>query len=234
VLASYEATPADRNDAAARVLSNVRAWAGPYLKRVAPCGLDEDDVAEAVQHLLDQCCAGSARFRGTTEGEARVWCMRVLTHKGIDLCRGKRRLLRKESDAREKPDDPDLESLARRDLTRVFEAMMNELPRLHRSQDVEGLTRSLWCHIEARMGATLEEQLEKYGTADAEVRAAQSITRARNRVYTYRARGRLAGCEALSALVAQGRFLVEEIAGMRRLLGCDLNLPGPRSKVHAS
>jgi hypothetical protein len=79
----------------------------------------------------------------------------------------------------------------------------------------------LRCHIEARMGAEMDEQIETYGFEPDEARSPESAARARQRVYQYRSRGRVAGCEALSSLVAQARFAPEEVAYTQRLLGCD-------------
>jgi hypothetical protein len=65
--------------------------------------------------------------------------------------------------------------------------------------------------------------MEAYGFSPDESRSAEACGRARNRVYKYRERGRSVGCEALSALVAQGRFDDEEVVDLRRLLGCGLS-----------
>lgn len=216
----------ERNDIATRIHSTVGTWAKPYLFRVAPCRLGEDDVDEAVQHLLMRCTLGSSRFKGTTEGEAHSWCMRVLANKGRDICRSKRRLVPGTLDASDDDDDrprvaepsvdPDQSAMAMRALSAIFEAIAAELPRLHRKQDVEGIVRSVRVHVEARMGATIEEQCATYGEGE------PMSTKVQNRVYQYRNRGRRAACEALSSLVAQGRFAPEDVEDARRLLGCDV------------
>ena len=220
----------ERNEVFARVHANVNVWAKPYLFRVAPCRLAEDDVDEAVQHLLTRCALGSARFKGTSEGEAHSWCMRVLANKGRDLCRSKRRLVTGQLDAggdddddrphvREPSVEPDHSALAIRAIEAVFAAIHGELPRLHRKQDVEGIIRSVRVHVEARMGATIEEQCAAYG-GEGEDPAKAKV---QNRIYQYRNRGRKAACEALSSLVAQGRFAPEDVEDTRRLLGCDVS-----------
>jgi DNA-directed RNA polymerase specialized sigma24 family protein len=219
--------PRERNGAASRIRSNLNGWARPYLFRVAPCRLGDDDVDEAVQHLLTRCALGASRFKGTSEGEAHSWCMRVLLNKGRDLCREKRRMISTTVDdddegraPREPSVDPDLRGMAMKTIQEVFEAIQLELPRLHRRQDIEGIMRSVRCHLEARLGATIEEQIATYG--DGAPTTGKEATRAQNRVYQYRNRGRKAACEALSSLVAQGRFAPEDVEDARRLLGCDI------------
>lgn len=219
----------ERNDVATRIHSTVGSWAKPYLFRVAPCHLNEDDVDEAVQHLLTRCALGTARFKGKSEGEAHSWCMRVLANKGKDICRGKRRLVTSSLDSTDDDDDgphvrepsvePDGSALAVRAIQSVFDAIHAELPRLHRKQDLEGILRSVRVHVEARMGATLEEQCVTHGEGDT------TSTRVQNRIYQYRNRGRKSASEALASLVAQGRFAPDEVEDVRRLLGCDLD-PG--------
>lgn len=216
----------DRNSAAARLHSNLSAWAGRYLGRVAPCRLGDDDVDEAVQHLLTRCALGSARFDGSTEGEAHSWCMRVLANKGRDLCREKRRNVSTTRDddgdgprSFEPAVEADMRTLAVSALQEIFGAIHEELPRLHRKQDLEGLVRSVRCHVEARMGATVEEQIAAYAASEADA------TKAKNRVYQYRNRGRKAACEALASLVAQGRYATEDVEDARRLIGCDVRIP---------
>lgn len=218
----------ERNDVATRIHANVGTWAKPYLFRVAPCRLGEDDVDEAVQHLLMRCTLGSSRFKGTSEGEAHAWCMRVLANKGRDLCRRRRRLVTGTLDADDDDErarvaepavDPDQSAMAMRALSSIFEAIAAELPRLHRKQDVEGIVRSVRVHVEARMGATIEEQCATYGEGE------PMSTKVQNRIYQYRNRGRRAACEALSSLVAQGRFAPEDVEDARRLLGCDVSDP---------
>ena len=216
----------ERNDVAGRIQANVGAWAKPYLFRVAPCRLGEDDVDEAVQHLLMRCTLGSSRFKGASEGEAHSWCMRVLANKGRDLCRAKRRAavsLDATSDDDDRPRvpepavEPDHGAIAMRALAAVFEAIAAELPRLHRKQDIEGIVRSVRVHVEARMGASVEEQCATYGEGE------PLSTKLQNRIYQYRNRGRKAACEALTSLVAQGRFAPEDVEDARRLLGCDVS-----------
>jgi DNA-directed RNA polymerase specialized sigma24 family protein len=231
-------SPRERNDVAARIHATVGAWAKPYLFRVAPCRLGEDDVDEAMQHLLVRCTFGTSRFRGSSEGEAHSWCMRVLANKGRDICRSRRRMIpgmlgeRDEDDRSprvpEPTTDPDASGIEIRALETILAAIADELPRLHRKQDIEGLLRSVRVHLEARMGATIEEQCEKYG-------AGESLsTKLQNRIYQYRNRGRKAACEALSALVAQGRFALEDVEDARRLIGCDSTTAAPSGSERPS
>lgn len=228
----------ERNDVATRIFTTVGTWARPYLFRVAPCRLGDDDVDEALQHLLMRCTLGSSRFQGRSEGEAHSWCMRVLANKGRDLCRRKRRLVTGMLDASDDEDerprvaepsvDPDQSAMAMRTLTAIFEAIAAELPRLHRKQDLEGLLRSVRVHVEARMGATIEEQCATYGDGE------PMSTKVQNRIYQYRNRGRKAACEALSSLVAQGRFSPEDVEDARRLLGCEVSEPADAGRPSRS
>jgi DNA-directed RNA polymerase specialized sigma24 family protein len=223
IMGDVSAERADRNTAAARIHANITTWARPYLGRIAPCRLGEDDVDEAVQHLLSRCALGSARFKGSTEGEAHSWCMRVLANKGRDICREKRRTVsttRDDDDDNARSFEPaveaDMRSLAISALQEIFGAIQEELPRLHRKQDIDGLMRSVRCHVEARMGASLEEQVLAYAANEIDA------VKAKNRVYQYRNRGRKAACEALASLVAQGRYAALDVEDARRLIGCDV------------
>ncbi len=235
VLAGDALAPAERNAAAARLMDRLRSWVPPYLRRTSPCALDAAEVDDVIQHLMTKSTLGTSRFRGASEGEAYKWCMRVSGNKARDLCRARKRLLRSDPEPEiEKvaPVAPDLEALAAGELERVLAALVAELGRLHRPQDLAGLERSLRCHVEARLGASIDEQLEAYGFASPdEPRAPDAVARARNRVYKYRERGRVAGCEALAALVAQGRFDDDDVADARQLLGCDLGAPVRKQKA---
>ncbi len=216
----------DRNEAAAHVLTLLRGWAPAYVRRAAPCPLDEDDIEEAIQHLLAQSATGSSRFRQRTEGEAHAWCMRVLLNKSRDLCRLRRSLDRQgetedadsERGSRQIPVAPDHEDLAVRELIGILEAIEGELMYLHREKDVPTVARSLRCYVESRLGASIDEQVAALGD---ELGTSSGLVRARNRIYQHRARGRAAGCEALRSLVARGRFTAEDVEPARRFLGCE-------------
>ncbi len=216
-----------RNDAAGKVLGLVGAWAPGYVKKHAPCSLDDDDASEALQHLLTRCSLGKARFRGETEGEAHSYCMRILLNKARDLCRAKRRtrsLTRTNDDGDgEEMDvvgdtDIALDEVALREIATALELVEQVLHRLHRAKDVPGLVTSLRCHVDARLGATLEEQLETFGYVAGEARTKETFVKARNRVYQYRNRGRKAGVAALDALVGEGRLAAADVEHVRRIL----------------
>lgn len=217
----------ERNDAAQRVLSLVGAWAPGYVKKNAPCSLDDDDAGEALQHLLTRCALGKSRFRGETEGEAHAYCMRVLLNKARDICRAKRRMrsLTRQSDDGDGEEieivgdtDIALDEVALREIANTLELVEQILHRLHRAKDVPGLVTSLRCHVDARLGATLEEQLETFGYADGEPRTKETFVKARNRVYQYRNRGRKAGSAALEALIGEGRLHEADVEHVRRIL----------------
>lgn len=225
-----DGTPRERNDAATRVLTLVGAWAPGYVKKHAPCSLDDDDASEALQHLLTRAALGKARFRGESEGEAHSFCMRVLVNKARDICRAKRRtrsLTRAggedEGEEIELVGDTDiaLDEVALREIASTLELVEQILHRLHRAKDVSGLVTSLRCHVDARLGATLEEQLESFGYVEGEARTKETFTKARNRVYQYRNRGRKAGIAALEALIGEGRLREADVEHVRRILDCD-------------
>lgn len=226
ILAADDAARA-RNEAAGKVLGLVGAWAPGYVKKHAPCSLDDDDAAEALQHLLTRCSLGKARFRGESEGEAHAWCMRILLNKARDLCRAKRRtrsLVRggdgEDGEEIEIIGDTEvaLDEHALREIATTLEMVEQVLHRLHRAKDVPGLITSLRCHVEARLGATLEEQLETFGYAEGEARTKETFVKARNRVYQYRNRGRKAGLAGLDALMAEGRLDAVDVEHVRRIL----------------
>lgn len=226
-----EGTSRGRNEAAAQVRSQVAAWAGGYVRRHAPCSIDDDDVSEALQHLLMRCATGTSRFRGETEGEAHAYCMRIMTNKARDLCRAKRRF-RSLTQTNDDGDDTEMElvgdtevaldEMALRDIAEVFQLVEQAIVRLHRAKDAPGLVLSLRCHVDARLGATLEDQLDTHGYLEGEARDAETFVKARNRVYQYRNRGRKAGCAALTALVGEGRLGADDIEHAVRILGCDV------------
>lgn len=232
---SAEGTARERNEAAAHVRTQVAAWAGGYVRRHAPCSVDDDDVSETLQHLLMRCATGTSRFRGETEGEAHAFCMRVLSNKGRDLCRAKRRF-RSLTQTNDDGDDADMElvgdtevaldEMALRDIAEVFQLVEQAIVRLHRAKDAPGLVESLRCHVDARLGATLDDQLESHGYLEGEARDAATFVKARNRVYQYRNRGRKAGCAALTALVGEGRLGPDDIEHAVRILGCDVDHAG--------
>ena len=103
--------------------------------------------------------------------------------------------------------------------------------RTSRQNDAPGLLTSFRCHVDARLGASIEMQIDKYawtGEHEGEARTEESTLRARNRVYQWRKRGREAGCRALRSLRAGGLEDDEGLALMARFLGCKESECGPR------
>jgi DNA-directed RNA polymerase specialized sigma24 family protein len=229
LLAGHEAKPHERNAAVSQLLAGVRLWAPAYLRRVAASNLNDADVEDVIQHLLCQSSVGSSRFNGKSEGEAFVWCTTVMRNKARDICRNRKKYAPRPkavaggdgNDPRlEQPVDPDLTSLVASELVRMLETIEAELLRLHRLGSVSGVLRSVRCHLEHRLGATMEEQLERYGYGATEKRTPANATKARQRVYQYRQRGRRAACEALAALVSQARVSQDDVDAARALLDC--------------
>ena len=234
-------TPRDeRNRSAGAIYADLRKWATAYVRRASPCPLTDDDVDEAIQHVLTRAATGTCRFEGLTEGEAFSWCMRVLLNRARDRCREKRRFyLTSGSDREFGPDvtgpepetQADHETLAANEFLGILADVEAALVRLHRAQDVESLTLALRCHLEARLGASPEEQVARYALDGRPPADEQEAVRARNRVYQYRKRGRRAGCEALAALVAEGRYTAEDVAHAAQLLGCQALYPKPLERL---
>ena len=97
-LASDTTPASDREEAARELDEELRRWAYQYLGQRyerAPAALFDD----AIQHCLMKASFGTARFRGTTQGEARNWCKSVLSHFVLDgLRRGHQSLERLKAD----------------------------------------------------------------------------------------------------------------------------------------
>jgi DNA-directed RNA polymerase specialized sigma24 family protein len=239
-LGASETASHERNRSAEAIYADLRKWAAAYVRRTSPCPLTDDDVDEAIQHVLMRAATGTCRFQGDTEGEAFSWCMRVLLNRARDRCREKRRFhLISGSDREFGPDvtgpepetQADHEALALHEFQDILAEIEAALVRLHRAQDVEGLTLALRCHLEARLGASPEEQVARFSPDGRLPADAEAAVRARNRIYQYRNRGRRAGCEALAALVAEGRYSAEDVEHAAQLLGCHAFGPTPVQRV---
>jgi len=214
-----------RDEACVAVYRILDAWVPSLVRRNAPCRLSDDDALDILQHVVDKAALGSARFRGTSEGEARQWVKRIVANKAIDLCRREPTVAPPSSRAprRELATAPE-EKVDEAALRAAFDAIEETLVRTHRKNDAETLVRAFRCHMEARLGgATIDEQIDRYGYQGAyanEPRDDAGRSRARNRVYQYRKRGREAGCAALGALAAEGRYGEDDARGIGALVGC--------------
>jgi DNA-directed RNA polymerase specialized sigma24 family protein len=222
LLASLDATPAARNDAARRLYVLLGDWVPRLVRGMAPCRLSDDDALDVLQHVIDKSCLGGARFRGTTEGEAHAWVKRIVANKSIDLCRARRGLTNDEAAIERVPDSHDVADPG--PLRAAVDTIKEALATLHRPNDAKSLARAFECHLEARVGAAdIDDQIERYGY-DApytdEPRDEAGRVRARNRVYQYRKRGREAGCRALRTLAEAGKYGAEEAREIARFLGC--------------
>lgn len=211
-----------RDEACAAVYRALGAWV-PALVRRAPCRLSDDDAMDILQHVVDKAALGTARFRGQSEGEARQWVKRIVANKAIDLCRREASAPPSREPHRELAVAPE-EKVDAAAVRAAFDAIEETLAVTHRRNDAETLVRAFRCHMEARLGgATIDEQIESYGFtgehADATRDEAERL-KARNRVYQYRKRGREAGCAALAALAARGRYGEDDARAVGSLLGC--------------
>jgi DNA-directed RNA polymerase specialized sigma24 family protein len=216
-----------RDEACVAVYRILDAWVPSLVRRNAPCRLSDDDALDILQHVVDKAALGSARFRGHTEGEARQWVKRIVANKAIDLCRRAPTLAPPSSSSgagrRELAAAPE-EKVDEAALRAAFDAIEETMVRTHRRNDAETLVRAFRCHMEARLGgASIEDQIDRYGyqgTYANEARDDAGRSRARNRVYQYRKRGREAGCAALGALAAEGRYGEDDARGIGTLVGC--------------
>lgn len=243
VLAAEGASPSERNRAAARVHENITTWIGGFL-RGKGFALDEDDKDDIVQHVLFRASTGTARFRGESEGEAHAWCRKVAYNKAVDIVNMKKREIveapadssRPQSIERTAGDLGEESGAVRGEAERVRELVArieDTIRRTSRKNDTPSLILSFRCHVDARLGDSIEAQIEKYGFGEGfagEPRDHDGVLRARNRVYQWRKRGREAGCKALGALRSGG---LDDDAGlglMARFLGCKDHETAPRAK----
>lgn len=228
-LAGDDLSHAKRSAACRYLLDDLERWGPGYLHNRFGHSLADDTVDDAIQHVMMQATLGSARFRGSLEGEARKWCRTLLYRFAIDELRRGRHIDRTDDDHLERQRDvpghtaampaPD-EGDAFRCVYRILEHIRAEIVEGRRGEAAETISRSFECHLASRRGDTLEEQLSAWAGFEGGDAESNEFKRARDRVYQYRKRGRVAGCRALSALAEGSKFIEEEIALMRRVLDC--------------
>jgi DNA-directed RNA polymerase specialized sigma24 family protein len=235
VLAAPDATPRQRNEAAAGAYRILSEWIPRLVKGIAPCALSHDDALDILQHVADKAALGTSRFRGTTEGEAHAWVKRIVANKAIDICRARRPMAALSPEPGGSEGAPVRELRAEEDMGDVgpflaaVDAIKAFIAENHRPNDAKTLARAFDCHIDAHMrGTDIDEQIARYGYDEpyaSEPRDTAGKIRARNRVYQYRKRGRDAGCRALAVLVEKGRYSSEEARDIARFLGCKDKAP---------
>lgn len=225
----------ERNSACERLLANLKGWGAGYLRTRYKGKMGDSVVDDAFQHLLMQAAMGSSRFRGASEGEAKNWCKIVMFRFITDQYRNWQKRVDSQSDdvfgdiisnagstheMTASPNDVELKE----SITCILADIKIEIEKGHREDASKTLVRSFNCHLAGRFGATLEEQVERWGfeeDAPTEYKDAETLKKARDRVYQYRTRGRVAGCTALSTLATKDKYTEEEIALMRSCLGCN-------------
>ncbi len=217
---------AERNRVLLALQREAEPWLAAFLRRKGLRDLNGDDHFDLLQHLLLRAGTGSSRFRGTTEGEAVKWCQTVVYNKGIDMLRRQAKEVIAEVD-----DAPETEAKVWQEPThaeihafveRIAAPVEASIARTSRSGDRETLLLQFRCAVEHILGAETEAQIERYGYARehaAKPRDDASWKQARNRVFQYRRRGRLAGCKALKSLLSTGAD-PQEISFASRVLGC--------------
>lgn len=228
-LAGDDLSHARRSAACRFLLDDLERWGRGYLNNRFGASLGDETMDDAIQHVMMQAALGSARFRGTSEGEARKWCRTLLHRFAIDELRRGRRIDRSDSDRLERQRDvpghtaampaPD-EGDTFRCVCLILEHIRAEIVEGRRGEAAETISRSFECHLACRKGDTLEEQLRTWAGFEGGEAESNEFKRARDRVYQYRKRGRVAGCRALSVLAEGSKFIEEEIALMRRVLDC--------------
>lgn len=231
VLAAPDATPRQRNEAAAGAYRILNEWVPRLVRGIAPCPLSHDDALDILQHVADKASLGTSRFRGTTEGEAHAWVKRIVANKAIDICRSRRSINREPvPDARAEEDTADVGPFLA-----AVEAIKRYIAENHRPNDAKTLERAFDCHIDAHLRqATIEAQMDRFGYDEpytGEPRDEAGRIRARNRVYQYRKRGRDAGCRALRGLAEQGRYGAEEARDIAKFLGCKDHRDAPPAEA---
>lgn len=228
---------AEVNRAAGQLYAAVATWIGGYLRNKG-FSLSDDDRQDILQHLLLRASTGTARFRGATEGEAHAWCRRVIYNKAVDLVTITNREEHVEAvkssavpvAAAPVASDGEVSAASKR-IQAMIGRVEETIVRTSRANDAPGLLTSFRCHVDARLGASIEAQIEKYawtGEHANAVRSEDELVRARNRVYQWRKRGREAGCRALRSLRAAGTDDEEAVSLMARFLGCKEGECGPR------
>ncbi len=218
-LAHDDLPRAQREAAASALYREVRRFAPGALYRRFP-GLPEVVVEEAIHKVVLEASLGRSRFRGDDERAARAWCNRILHRYAIDHFRYRRNKVHLD-DAPPVRAPADDDPVFAADLVDLFDRMIGVLSRLHRPRDLERVTTNVRVHIEAHLlGEDIEAQMMRYGDLGPDPTATER-RRARDRIYQYRRRGKLAACAAWATLLETGEVSTVEADLLSRLLGCD-------------
>lgn len=210
---------AERERAASGLYSELRRFGGGVIRRRFSRTADVT-VDEAVQKVVLEASLGTARFRGEDERAARAWCNRILQRYVLDQLRRSGRHVELDS-APPMTAKAEADPFTGRDLEVLFVKLDTALTRLHRARDLATVSQNLQCHLEARLlGTSIEEQISRW--ADPGQGAAQAaLRRARDRIYQFRRRGKVAGCQALRSLLETGEINPEEGDLLVKVMGCE-------------
>ncbi|MDF1561839.1 MAG: hypothetical protein P1V51_02275 [Deltaproteobacteria bacterium] len=218
-LADDELPRRERDAAAAALYAMVQRFGGGTLRRRFP-HLPQVIVEEAIHKVVLEASLGRSRFRGEDDRAARAWCNRILQRYAIDYFRSRKNKVNlDDAPAVKAPADDDPVFAA--DLEHLFGMLLGSLSRLHRARDLERVQDNVRIHLEAHLlGEEIEPQIARWADPGGEA-SATDRRRARDRVYQYRRRGKVAACAAIAALHETGEIGVVEVDLMTRLLGCD-------------
>lgn len=226
-LASGTTPTRDREQAARELDDALRRWVHSYLRSAfdaSPTSLFDD----AIQHCLLQASCGTSRFSGSSEGEAHRWCKTVLTNYVRSAHRRSKRDVSLGGPTRDgasalENHDPDAPSPERQAIGRDVQRLMARLVETARTRNGGQLADAVQIWLEYRLTEpTIDEQIRRWARRSAEnldPGDEAAMRKARNRVYTWRKRGREEACAAAKALMRTGTD-PEDARLVARLLGC--------------
>ncbi len=219
ILASDATSRMDRERAASHLYQELRHFA-PGVVRRRFYRASDDLIDEAIQKVVLKASLGRARFRGDDDRAARAWCSRILQRYVLDVIRRERRLVDLDDAPQQRaPATPD--PLAGQDMETLLDRLEGALARLHRERDLEMVRHNLRVHLEARIvGTDIDAQIARWAAPD-DPDDKVALRRARDRIYQYRRRGKVAGCEAVQALLETGEITPAEADLLVRLVGCE-------------
>lgn len=220
-LARENASCKERNEAAALLLKALSQSIGSLLRKqgITLGSVPDALVEDATQHVLIQASVGRARFRGESEGQAFYWCGRVAANWLRD------ELTRAEKPTRAGTTTNELPGAATAEDAQVHNALGSLFEKVRAevcTTQPPLAVMQVACVIRYREGATLAEQVEEFGWHGefaATERTPEARLAARDRVYKYRQRGRVAAYAALDELVRKRSIDPDEAEDLRRVLG---------------
>lgn len=219
ILADDEIPRARRETAATDLYRMVKRFGGGTIRRRFS-SLPQVVVDEAIHKVVLEASLGRSRFRGEDDRAARAWCNRILQRYAIDYYRSRRnKVALDDAPAVVAPADDDPVFAA--DLEHLFGLVLKSLVRLHRPRDLERVQDNVRIHLEAHLlGEEIDAQIGRWADPGPDPEKT-ALRRARDRVYQYRRRGKVAACAAITALLESGEIGAVEVDLMVRLLGCD-------------